>query len=281
MRELANLPTVSLTTFRLWLSSRPSTYAPVFVIGAPRSGTSLLKNILVANPRLFGCARESVGLFRIRAIETFSIEEIPDRMMRDLVKGSRDLTHLFERIGTAINYCTQNDTSTLLDKVNITYWRLLYLRHFFPLSRFVNIVRDGRDCYCSAKQHPHIPQSHSVKTFAKYWNKCALLPEKWIPCTKLTTIRYEDLVTRPAETISEVMRFLEIEYTSDQILSEQYARSSSLHMFSYHDNLERPITASSIGKWKNEMSEPELIQFNSLARQALRKFDYKDIFPAD
>jgi hypothetical protein len=85
---------------------------------------------------------------------------------------------------------------------------LRHLVHWFPQSHFVHIVRDGRDCFCSAQSHPDVPQRTDVRRFAHYWRRCLLARQTVSGVVSVVDVRYEDLVEQPADTLRQLMSLL-------------------------------------------------------------------------
>jgi len=83
-RTLANLK------FRIPHSS--SSKRHVFILGVPRSGTTLLKTILVSHPTLGGSDYESTGIFGFRDIFEYGLGELDRSTIQRLLNTSRDTT---------------------------------------------------------------------------------------------------------------------------------------------------------------------------------------------
>lgn len=240
--------------------------------GAPRSGTTLLRNLLIANSALVGTDRESSGLIRFRDFSTFSIGELTDDKWQHLLAQSDGLPNLFDNL--AAEFITLKNGIRFVDKVNVTNWRLRYMRRFFPRAKFINIIRDGRDTFCSARRHPNVHQSGSIKKFATYWATCVELPSQTLMPSKLINLRYEDLVREPSAVMQKVMEFIGVNFEGNQISAKYYSEVSSLKKSAVHRNLAKPINTSSVGKWREQLSDSEKLEFFSHAGKILQKWKY-------
>lgn len=148
-------------------------------------------------------------------------------------------------------------------------------RRHFPEAKFVNIIRDGRDCFSSALSHGNIPQAKEVKGFARFWSRLVRfasdLNEK---DERFFNIRYEDLVIAPEASTKEIMQFLGEEYMHEQIDSDNFSRTTDLHKRKKHANLLKPIGAESIGKYKKTLSAGQIRDFNRIAGCELKNMGY-------
>src|SRR5690606_8481211 len=70
----------------------------VFIVGVPRSGTTLLKSILVAHPDFGGSDYESTGIFNLRDIFSYGMGEIPPPEMAELLKSSSDIVQFYDAV---------------------------------------------------------------------------------------------------------------------------------------------------------------------------------------
>jgi len=244
----------------------------VFIWGCPRSGTTLLKSLLVTHPALGGTLRESTGIFNIRDIFEFGLDEMSSDEMTALLSESNDIIEFYDRVADAL--LTQSRKTVFVDKLQPRGYRLAYVLRRFPESRFVNIVRDGRDCYCSALRHPGVAQSRSIARFAQYWQSCVGLPATLVPENRRITITYETLTSQPRVWLPRVMEFLGLDFLEQQIVVEHYAQTNNLGKVPWHQNLARPINTNSHGRWRKELTVAQNAEFCRIAESALVQHGY-------
>jgi len=150
----------------------PKTISPkkiVFVVGAPRSGTTLLQRILTVHPELFSIEFET-GIFSYQNIFSRRHFGFSKEQLKSLFENSKDLVNFFHNSIEILE--NQNPGKTFVEKTPQHILHLRFLIKHFPNAKFVHIYRDGRDCYLSSLEHPNIPQRHSPASFAKYWRRC-------------------------------------------------------------------------------------------------------------
>jgi len=260
----------------MWFTLGTSDEHHVFVAGAPRSGTTLIKAVLENHSAACGPTRESTGLFsnmNFYQDQWWGQTGLDARAVAPLLKSSNNIIALYDRIAQEMR--SRHEAAVFVDKVP---WppsrhRLLYVTSKFKGAEWIHIVRDGRDCYCSARDHPHVPQSETVAKFSKYWKSCVESHEASIPEEQKYTIRYEDLTRSPASVVESVMNFVGLDFEIHQV--EESSRSGyDKGARGAHSRLQKPITDSSVGRWKDEMSTKEVKVFRRHAGDALRRFGY-------
>jgi len=117
-------------------------YQPVFIIGAPRSGTNILRDCLSAS----------------NAIATWPCDEINyiwkygnARYPTDQIKTSQLTPKIEKYIRNAFDQlATQTQSRFVLEKTCANCLRVDYLNKIFPSAQYIYIYRDGVDCTASA-----------------------------------------------------------------------------------------------------------------------------------
>ena len=81
-------------------------------------------------------------------------------------------------------------------------------------------------------------------------------------------IRYEDLVSKPEETVAAACVFLELEYSPDMLAIEQTDRSKVVEdQAAWFTNVWAGITTAAVGKWKTELTPREVDVFEKRGRR--------------
>jgi hypothetical protein len=251
-----------------------STRRHIFITGAPRSGTTLLKTILTVHPDLSGSDYESTGLFKFRNLYTYYCGEIGLQEMQALVRASHDLVSLYGDVADWM--LARYGGRIFVDKVWPGMGRIPFACKHFPNARWIHIVRDGRDCFCSARHHPNIPQNRSAGIFARHWRKCVRQAESLIPDHQRLTVRYEDLAREPQVVVPEIMRFIEVPFVPEQLEGMARGKTTSIKKRAPHERLARPIDASTVSRWRDELTPEEAEVFQRIAGQELEKWGYTD-----
>ena len=251
----------------------------LFILGCPRSGTTLLSNLLTDTD--FGAPIEthfitkyykklpSYGNLNDRQNFTRLIRDIlnerPVKQWRLQVSPEHFFSELKEYTFSKIvnELCLKR--SRLIGK---RYWgdktphyilEVEILYKLFPYAKFIYIVRDGRDVALSLLKKPWGPSN--IFSCAEYWRDC----NTWNSTLEilktnkqLITIKYEDLITQPEQIIINIFNFLEQQYDHVKI----------------HKTISN-INCVNSNKWKTKMSRRQIKLFENICADILIMHNYK------
>lgn len=265
-------PLLLVRNVAYWRDPTTSPCRHLFVVGVSRSGTTLLKSVLVAHPQVGGSDYESTGIFGLRDIFAYTMGELPPEEIQALLATSSGRVAFYDRVVGRL--LERQGKEIFADKLQLRAYRLRYVARHFPNSRFIHLVRDGRDGYCSALGHPNVRQSRSAAAWARYWALSVATPAAVLPTERLYTLRYEDLTAEPEATVRALMGYAGLPFAPQQVDVSHYARGTQRRR-TVHANLARPISARSQGRWRDELSDADVAAFARYAGDALERFGYE------
>lgn len=276
---------------------------PFFIIGNPRSGTTLLRLMINAHPE--ATVTPECG-FALHLANQFSHRSNYDRKLyRDFataVAHSRkfetwglsegDILRLIEQrepktytaLCTSIYlaYAKQRNKTPLAlgDKNNYYIKHLDLLTSIFPESKLVFIVRDGRDVACSyreamknksrSKYKPNLPTK--IMDIATSWSSAC----QSIVChskKNARIIRFEDLISSPLPSINDILDFLDISPTNDS-LAYLNELDEPKEFMAWKNRIAGAPDLSRIGRYKRELTSNEIADFEQESRAELEMFNY-------
>jgi sulfotransferase family protein len=265
---------------------------PVFIIGAPRSGTSMLNAIL----------RSSSGLAHWpgEAHEVWEADHHPALTgWSSNVLGAEDAT---DQVAARIRrefFLVTGSRRRLIDKTPRNSLRIPFIDAVFADARFVFLQRDGRDnvnSLINAWRTPRyrtyeLPEPHAIPGADPRWWKFVLYPgweqdrsgpleivcaKQWKLCNdfalgglraleqeRWTRVRYEDLDADPEREIGRVMDFISVPYEPEV---RQRARALGATPFNV-------VTPPERGKWRRE-NPKEIAAILPLIRSTLEELGY-------
>lgn len=200
--------------FGSWPRERPagSRPAPVFFVGFPRSGTTLLEQLLGAHSQIVAAEEEP---FLARAIEELAQQGVA------MPGGLADLGEP-QRAALEARYWELAERSlgpldgrVLLDKLPLTIIELPAVLRVFPDAKVLVALRDPRDCTLSSFMQEFganigMVHTHSLEATARLYEGVMglwLLYRDGLPLAWQET-RYEDLVADPEARLREILAFL-------------------------------------------------------------------------
>jgi hypothetical protein len=276
--------------------------APFFIVGAQRSGTTLLRLMLAAHPRLaippeshfipdlLRLERRTGGLERRRdEVARLLVQhdrlvdfELESDWIRDTVQRLTPLTTRTITLALFEAYAKRQGKPRWGDKTPRYRAFLPELRTLFPDARFIHVVRDGRDTALSAWRAPFGPRTwvHAVY----FWRDAIRETQRAaraVPPDILGEVRYEALLTEPETTLRRVCDFLGEGFHDDMLrYAEQASRIVPAWERSWHAKLERPLDGGNAGKWRRQLSPQQIALFERVAGRELAAFGYPSV-PVD
>lgn len=244
----------------------------VFVVGAPRSGTTLMQKILESHSSYTSIDSET-GMFSKQNIfdknrHHFGFSE---KKIEILFRQSKDIVDFFTRCVHELDdvKCGR----IFIEKTPQHAMHLSFILKFFPNAKVVHIVRDGRDCYSSAKKHSEIPQNSSPKRYARYWKSCVAGPMSSDCFARVYNVKYEDLVVDPKGVITQTMEFLGEGFEVSQVDPKVFGKDKRANMKEF-EKLNKDINDNSVGRWKYDLDQVEIKEFEKIAYDELRYYGY-------
>ena len=219
---------------------------PFFVLGHPRSGTTLLRALLCNHSDVF-IPPENGGLWKMvrvfgslrgqswenvvigvltefaRGYEfdlwNINLEDLSNEALQ-LAPEQRSLGNLIGLIYRKYGAVHAPGKNVWGDKTTPGSFSYLgKLSRVFPHSAYVHIVRDGRDCVASSIKAGFFDKSYSVAAQAWVDNVrgCRKFGQRCESNGRFLELRYEDLIRMPAEIVRSLCDFLGLEYESSML----------------------------------------------------------------
>jgi len=252
---------------------------PIFILGCPRSGTTLMALLLRCST--YGVPAESHFIpkyyRRLGCYGDLSQRKAFLRLFRDIL-GERSVQQwhldidpeaIFARLSVhsyraiidqiCLNRSQRHGNLSWGDKTPDYLLHLEILYALFPRSRYIYIVRDGRDVALSLMGRAWGP--NNMMSAADYWRRCnARSPvlEHLTQEGQLHFLQYETLLRDPLRTLGAVYEFL-----------EQPQDPATLRA------LVQDIQGNNCDKWRRAMSPRQIAVFERVAGETLERFGYE------
>ncbi|HXV74186.1 MAG TPA: sulfotransferase, partial [Sphingomonadales bacterium] len=177
--------------------------APVFIIGLPRSGTTLLEQILASHPMVHAAGEpKALGEIYLSAEEV--ARSAPMQGLVTIFRNGREEWRKFysESLGPV-----PKGKTLFTDKMPLNFPYVGLARFLFPEAKFICIRRDPLDACVSMYCHPlaeFSPATVDLEWLGQYYNLFEAYLGWWerVFPGELFNVQYENLVRQPKETIS-------------------------------------------------------------------------------
>lgn len=222
---------------------------PVFIVGMPRSGTTLVEQIISSHPLVFGAGE----LPELKHIEENLLYGNHGELFSELLHSldesiSKDL---------AQQYLTQlrsysKDAIRITDKYPHNFMRLWLIALFFPNAKIIHCRRDPIDtclsCYFTKFSYGHA-YKNDLRNLGLYYNLYQRLMDHWhrVLPLQIFNVQYEDLVENQNGVSRKIIEFCDLQWEDCCLEFHKNDRPVLTASFS---QVRRKIYTTSSGKWK-------------------------------
>jgi hypothetical protein len=279
---------------------------PIFIVGANRSGTTLLRLMLNAHPRI--AIPEELLYFRSFfagvPVEAWRkpnlpppayanlIHEFVDRVVklhseldgpsltREILKdGTNDLRHPYTIVLNA--WARANGKPRWGEKTPGNLFYVDIIQEMYPDAHFVYVVRDPRAGAASMQKTDFFPDDTVFNALSrrKHDHVGRRLLERYVNPDQWMIVRYEDLTSNPETTLQEICGQIEEDYDPAMLA---YHRTSSTFMkeeaaTTFNAAATRPVTTKRIDSWKQDLQAREVALIESICSIEMERYGYQPV----
>jgi Sulfotransferase family len=266
--------------------------APIFIVGGPRSGTTLLRNMLNRHPAVAICReteffhwvysrRRNFGSLsdlenRRRVVKEYLATQRIQRMRVDLEALSRTLldeatSYPAMFLSLIRFFADAHGKRRCGEKTphNGLIAELLY--EWYPDASVIHILRDPRDAVASMLRMPWAP--NNVVSNARAWLNFNLAARRSSGNPRYLLVRYEELVKNPEVELRRICAFVGEEY-SPVMLEPNLDAGVTLFWFR---RAEEPVTTERLGKWREELTADQVALVEWTVGTHMQTFGYAPV----
>lgn len=252
-------------------------YNQVFILGAPRSGTTFLASLLEHSS--YGAPFETHFIPKyLRKLDSYGrLDERQNfkALLSDILserpvqqwKLEVNLDDFYDRLDPDFSYSNIINTLISTKRGGKPHWgdktpnyleNPEILNTLFPKAKYIFIIRDGRDVALSLLKKPWGP--NTIMACGDYWsrlNRNYLRFSRKLQKESIYALRYEDLLKDTEHHIRSIYDFLGENITEDRVR-----------------RLAASVKGDNSGKWQSQLSQKQLRIFEAKAEDQLKQFDY-------
>ena len=270
---------------------------PFFIVGNPRSGTTLLRFMLASHPRMWVPDETGfVPFLRVSPDRTLSPADTA-RVLRRIGRLNLEWSDTAVAASAAVREKRILRLGDLLDTLYRT--RMAdsgaarwgdktpgYLLHvpliarIFPRAQFIHLVRDVRDVTLSAMarwrhrfpERLYMDEYYLIRNWVRAV-RCGKAAGAELGPNRYFELRYEDLVENPEGTLVRTCAFLGEDFHLDMLHHETLARSAVSS--AGHLEVRDPVSNARIGRWRTEMTPFHLWTAERVAGETIAGLGYE------
>ncbi len=225
---------------------------PVFVLGMPRSGSTLTEQIISSHPKAFGAGEiktlaRSIGNLRSKFPNVPRYPAMFPKLNANHYKMISDFYLAYiDNVG--------GDAERVTDKMLSNYYFVGLLRIMFPQGKIINIVRNPVDTCLSAYTKlfkDDMPHSYDLGEMGRYYMMYEDIMAHWnkvLPKGSLMTLNYEDIVADIDTKAREILDFVGLPWDEACVAfhkSKRPIKTASVVQ------VRKPVYTTSVERWKN------------------------------
>lgn len=216
---------------------------PVFIVGMPRSGTSLAEQILASHPAVFGAGELPFWTDAATAYEAAT----PRGMETDELATAfgKDYLRRLEELST--------DAAKVVDKMPANFLHLGLIHDALPNARIIHLQRNARDtCLSIYFQHfkTGLAYANDLEDLTSYYLEYLRLMDHWrkiLPPSILLDVSYEDLVASQENESRRMLEFIGLPWDAACL---DFHRTERKVMTASKWQVRQKISSASVGRWR-------------------------------
>ncbi|MBL1209296.1 sulfotransferase [Geminocystis sp. GBBB08] len=274
--------------------------SPIFVVGMPRSGTTLMTAMLSAHPNIAIPAETHFLRYWYQKYSDLDLTNQANfqQFWQDFTQNERfyhlgiDTQLTFHRILNQKKIDWKTIFTSILQQYAISinkvrwgektpdhYQYVELLLNWYPQARIIWMIRDPRAVTASLLTMPWA--NNYADQHAKTWQKNIQLLQKWEKTERIISIYYEDLITKTELTLKKICHFIAEEYTP-QMIEGRSQKSSPLinrqgQALINKSKALKPIDLKAINKWQQQLLASEIEIIEHITKAEMRQHNYQTL----
>ena len=218
---------------------------PIFIVGMPRSGTSLVEQALSCHRRIFGAGELTAIDDIVQALSHSDMARLPrEEVQRYVEKFATGYLGLLKRLGRGADFVT--------DKNPLNFKHLGVISKVLPGARIIHCVRNPLDTCVSNYFHNFIGRtafSDNLADLGSFYNDYRRLMEHWksVVSIPILDVVYEDVVEDFESNARRIIEFLELDWDPEIL---RFHESKRITHTASTEQVRKPIYKTSAQRWK-------------------------------
>ncbi|MFT3673148.1 tetratricopeptide repeat-containing sulfotransferase family protein [Aestuariivirga sp.] len=224
---------------------------PVFIVGMPRSGTTLTEQIIGSHPDAVAVGE----LTNITSLARYVQNEVKsgdgnELLIQALNKG--EFRRVADEILQFLKAMAGRPAKRIIEKMPHNFLYVGFLALCFPNVRFIHSLRSPLDAFISSYQNNMTSfhsYSYSQETYGREYIAHIQLMDYWksVIGDRILTVQYEKLVQSPEEWAPRIVEFAGLDWQEECL--KFFEKAGTVRTFSA-DQVRQPIHSLSVERWR-------------------------------
>ncbi len=225
---------------------------PIFIVGMPRSGSTLTEQIISSHPDVFGAGEiKTLSLCLGQLRQKFPlIPKYP--AMAKTMKATQYAT-VAESYLKIISQVSEGKALRVTDKMLSNYYFVGFIHVLYPNAKIIHTMRNPVDtCWSSFTKlyKDEMPHSYNLRELGRYYRKYQELMDHWrsiLPPGVMLDVQYEDVVADIENKARQIVEFCGLQWNENCLefyRSERPVKTASV------SQVRKPIYDSSVERWR-------------------------------
>ena len=212
----------------------------IFIVGMPRSGTTLIEQIISSHPEVFGCDE---------------LNFIPNLYKHNKNLLKQDQKSIIDIGNQYINKVNEisNESKTVTDKLPLNFKWLGFIKLILPNAKIIHCKRNSKDnCFSIFKNYfpNQVNFAFNINETIEFYNLYLDIMNHWNNIFKdeIFNIEYENIVNNPENEIKNIIKACDLRW-DDQCL--KYYQNARPIKTASDTQARNKIYKTSLNSWKN------------------------------
>jgi len=251
---------------------------PLFVIGVPRSGTTMLARLLNSHPEIVQTYETAAFLL---------LDSIVKNTKRGFEAGilyGKEYSALWsDRLARSARGIIEDFYSDVLveeGRTRLRYWGdkhphhnacLPFIERLYPNAHYIYLVRDPRDVACSIAEMNACEFAEAMDVWERMSRSYEAFGDAGAP-KRLHLVRYEDIVMAYEETLETIFAWLDVEFSDEHRQAISELKATDFHKPQHLAT--KKFSDESMGRWRSQLSGHDHEHALSKAGGYMQKYEY-------
>lgn len=255
-------------------SPKPSGPTPIFIVGMPRAGSTLIEQILSSHSQIEGTMELATLPKLERKVKIEGGKKFKQHYPECLDKFSEEELSAFGQEYLDKTAVYRTDKNYFIDKLPPNFERIGLIHKILPEAIIIDARRHPLDCgYSAYKQHfagGH-EYSYNFENIGNYYNGYLSFMDHWdhVLAGKVISVQYENMVHKLEQTVRQLLDHIGVPFEEGCL--EFYKNKRAVKTAS-SEQVRQPINTKGIGQWK-PVEEYLAPLVESLGEETLKRFE--------